>query len=81
MTIKSCNPLQEDFVDLKLTTRSVDYPSDVDRMKTFVQCNVPYSQILSISMLNSVKNSKIIRTFEAGEESVQHYGNEREYNV
>ena len=24
MTIKKCNPLQEDFVDMKITTRSID---------------------------------------------------------
>ena len=81
MTIKKCNPRQEDFVDMKLTTRSLDYPTDVDRMKTFVQCNVPYSQILNISMLNSVKASEILRHFKAGKEAVQHYGNERQYKI
>ena len=81
MTIKKCDPLQESFVDMKLTLRSIDYPTDVDRMRTVIQCNVPYSQILSISMLNSVKASQILRTFEAGKESAKEYGNERQYKV
>ena len=73
--------MQEDFVDMKITTRSIDYPMDVDKMKTFIQCNVPYSQILSISMLNSVKASKILRHFKSGKESAKEYGNERQYKV
>ena len=81
MTIKKCNPLQESFVDMKLTLRSLDYPTDVDRMRTVIQCNVPHSQILDIAMLNSVKASKILRMFEAGKESAKHYGNERQYKV
>jgi len=81
MKIKKCDPLQEDFVDMKITTRSLDYPDDVDRMKTIVQCNVPYSQILSLAMLNSVKASQILRHFDSGKESAKEYGNERQYKV
>ena len=81
MTIKKCNPLQEDFVDMKLTLRSIDYPSDESRWRTVVECNVPYSQVLSLAMLNSVKASQILRTFSSGKKSAKEYGETRQYKV